>query len=89
MKDALDKEGLKPHLMVQPVGYHTPDAGPLGTAGLPESPTGESVCPKQPPPSPILPYPPKPYSTSQSRIFLSFPFTYCIPLVSYRRTPVK
>jgi len=39
MKDALDKEGLKPHLMVQPVGYHTPDAGPLGTAGLPESPT--------------------------------------------------
>ena len=40
MKEALDKEGLKPHLMIQPVGYHTPDAGRLGAAGLPEAPFG-------------------------------------------------
>lgn len=38
MKEALDKEGLKRHLMMQPVGYHTPDAGKLGTGGLPEAP---------------------------------------------------
>ena len=36
MKEALDKEGLERHLMTQPVGYHTPDAG-----GLPEAPLGE------------------------------------------------
>ena len=41
MKEALEKEGLKPHLMVQPVCYHTPDVGPLGTTGLPEVPFGE------------------------------------------------
>lgn len=40
MKKALDKEGLKPHLMTQPAGYHTPDAGRLGAAGLPETPFG-------------------------------------------------
>ncbi|XP_078381092.1 S-methylmethionine--homocysteine S-methyltransferase BHMT2-like [Oculina patagonica] len=38
MKEALDKEGLKAHLMTQPVGYLTPDAGRLGAPGLPESP---------------------------------------------------
>lgn len=38
MKDALDKEGLKPHLMAQPAGYHTPDADRMGAAHLPESP---------------------------------------------------
>ena len=42
MKDALDKEGLKPHLMCQPVGYHTPDADRMGAANLPEGPLGES-----------------------------------------------
>lgn len=41
MKDALDKEGLKPHLMAQPAGYHTPDADRMGAAHLPESPFGE------------------------------------------------
>ena len=41
MKEALDKEGLKRHLMMQPVGYHSPDAGKLGTGGLPEAPLGE------------------------------------------------
>lgn len=41
MKDALDKEGLKPHLMAQPAGYHTPDADRMGSAHLPESPFGE------------------------------------------------
>lgn len=38
MKEALDKEGLSPHLMIQPVGYHTPDAGRAGFASLPELP---------------------------------------------------
>lgn len=40
MKEALDKEGLKVHLMTQPVGYHNPDAGRFGAAGLPEAPFG-------------------------------------------------
>ncbi|KAJ7340115.1 hypothetical protein OS493_002841 [Desmophyllum pertusum] len=38
MKDALDEEGLHPHLMIQPVGYHTPDAGRTGFSSLPETP---------------------------------------------------
>lgn len=38
MKDALDKEGLNPYLMIQPVGYHTPDAGRVGFSSLPETP---------------------------------------------------
>lgn len=40
MKVALEKEGLKCHLMTQPVGYHTSDAGTLGAGGLPEAPFG-------------------------------------------------
>ena len=42
MKEALDKEGLHPHLMIQPVGYHTPDAGRTGFQSLPELPFGET-----------------------------------------------
>ena len=41
MKEALDKEGLTIHLMMQPVGYLTPDAGPMGLAALPEAPLGK------------------------------------------------
>ena len=41
MKEALDKEGLKPHLMVQPVGYHTPEVGRRGHTDLPEFPFGK------------------------------------------------
>lgn len=37
MKEALDKEGLKTYLMVQPVGYHTPDTE-IGFVDLPETP---------------------------------------------------
>ena len=40
MKEALDKEGLNPYLMIQPVGYHTPDAGRVGFSSLPETPFG-------------------------------------------------
>jgi len=40
MKQALDKEGLNPYLMIQPVGYHTPDAGRVGFESLPEAPFG-------------------------------------------------
>ena len=42
MKEALDREGLGPHLMMQPAGYHSPDAASskLGMASLPESPLG-------------------------------------------------
>ena len=43
MKEALDKEGLKPHLMIQPIGYHAPDCGGEGFVGLPETPFGELV----------------------------------------------
>ena len=42
MKEAMDKEGLNPYLMIQPVGYHTPDAGRAGFGGLPELPFGAS-----------------------------------------------
>ena len=44
MKEALDKEGFNPYLMIQPVGYHTPDAGRVGFASLPEIPFGENSC---------------------------------------------
>jgi len=38
MKDALDREGLNPHLMAQPLGYHTPDAARYGWITLEEFP---------------------------------------------------
>jgi len=38
MKDALDAAGLKPHLMVQPLAYKTPDACKQGFIDLPEFP---------------------------------------------------
>lgn len=40
MKEALDAEGLKPYLMSQPLGYHTPDAAKQGFIDLPEFPFG-------------------------------------------------
>ena len=41
MKEALYKEGLHPHLMIQPVGFYTPDAGRTGFSSLPETPFGK------------------------------------------------
>ncbi|XP_013400476.1 betaine--homocysteine S-methyltransferase 1 [Lingula anatina] len=38
MKEALDKEGLKPYLMCQPLAYHTPDCNKQGFIDLPEFP---------------------------------------------------
>lgn len=38
MKTALDREGLSPHLMAQPLGYHTPDTGRYGWITLEEFP---------------------------------------------------
>lgn len=43
MKEALDKEGLKPHLMIQPVCYHAPDSNGNGIQYLPEAPFGKLV----------------------------------------------
>ena len=40
MKKALEAEGLKPHLMAQPLGFRTPDAGPYGWVDIPEFPYG-------------------------------------------------
>jgi len=40
MKEALDSAGLKVHLMVQPLGVHTPDATKQGFIDLPEFPFG-------------------------------------------------
>ncbi|XP_066932262.1 betaine--homocysteine S-methyltransferase 1-like [Clytia hemisphaerica] len=40
MKEALDKEGIKVHLMTQPLGFHTPDAKAQGFIDLPEFPFG-------------------------------------------------
>lgn len=41
MREALDREGLNCHLMIQPVGYHTPDAARTGFSSLPELPFGK------------------------------------------------
>ena len=38
MKEALDREGLTPFLMAQPLGFRTPDAGRYGWITLPEFP---------------------------------------------------
>jgi len=38
MKDAMDKEGLHPFLMSQPLGFRDPDAGHFGWVDLPEFP---------------------------------------------------
>jgi len=38
MKAGLDAAGLKPHLMIQPLGYKTPDASKQGFIDLPEFP---------------------------------------------------
>ena len=38
MKNGLDAEGLSPYLFVQPLAYHTPDAGKQGFIDLPEFP---------------------------------------------------
>ncbi|XP_038071969.1 betaine--homocysteine S-methyltransferase 1-like [Patiria miniata] len=40
MKAAMDKEGLKPFLMTQPLGFKTPDVGKQGFIDLPEFPFG-------------------------------------------------
>ncbi|EDO48830.1 predicted protein, partial [Nematostella vectensis] len=38
MQEAIQREGLKTHWMVQPVGYWVPDAGPSGFTSIPENP---------------------------------------------------
>ena len=38
MKEGLDKAGLKPYLMCQPLAYHTPDTSKQGFIHLPEFP---------------------------------------------------
>lgn len=50
MKQGLDKAGLKCHLMVQPIGYKTPEcmdnnspASKMGMTGLAEFPYGRTV----------------------------------------------
>jgi len=40
MKEAIEKEGLKVHYMVQPLGFVTPDCGKQGFIDLPEFPFG-------------------------------------------------
>lgn len=43
MKAGLEKAGIKKPLMVQPLGFATPDCGKQGFIDLPEFPFGE--CP--------------------------------------------
>jgi hypothetical protein len=40
IKPGLDVAGLSPYLMVQPLAFHTPDAGKQGSTDLPEFPFG-------------------------------------------------
>jgi hypothetical protein len=44
MKEGLEAAGLKAHLMIQPLGYHTPDCGKQGFIDLPEFPFGTCMC---------------------------------------------
>ena len=44
MKEGLDAAGLKAHLMIQPLAYHTPDCGKQGFIDLPEFPFGKFLC---------------------------------------------
>lgn len=41
MKEGLEKAGLKAHLMVQPLGFHTPECNVGGYLSLPEFPFGQ------------------------------------------------
>ena len=43
MKEALKKANLSPYLMVQPLGFLTPDAGKQGFIDLPEFPFGKNT----------------------------------------------
>ena len=46
MKAALDKEGLNPYLMVQPIGFRCPEVENevTGYLALPEVPLGKCFC---------------------------------------------
>lgn len=43
MKEGLEKAGLKAHLMIQPLGFHTPECNFGGYLSLPEFPFGQCV----------------------------------------------
>lgn len=43
MKEGLEKAGLKAHLMVQPLGFHTPECNLGGYTSLPEYPFGQHL----------------------------------------------
>ena len=49
MKEALDKEGIKKHLMIQPIAFKTPECyhTEYGFTGLQEFPFGKSVAVQQ------------------------------------------
>ena len=40
MKAGLDAAGLHPYIFIQPLAFHTPDAGKQGFIDLPEFPFG-------------------------------------------------
>ena len=44
MKEAMEKEGIKKHLLIQPIGYKTPECyhSSYGMSGLQEFPFGKS-----------------------------------------------
>lgn len=44
MKEAVEKEGIKKHYMVQPIAYRTADVTRMGFTDLPECPLGMSLC---------------------------------------------
>lgn len=41
MKEGLEAANMKAHLMVQPLGFHTPECNHTGYLSLPEFPFGE------------------------------------------------
>lgn len=49
MREALDKEGIKKHLMIQPIAFKTPECShnEYGFTGLQEFPFGKSVAVQQ------------------------------------------
>ena len=74
MKDALDAAGISVHLMVQPLGYHTPDADKQGFIDLKEFPFGGCTN------SSILHLYHLPYLTHISPLPISSPLLSLFPL---------
>ena len=44
MKKAMEDAGVRSHLIIQPLGFHTPERNHLGYSGIDEFPLGNYYC---------------------------------------------